>query len=117
MSTTAPIVLDTHQRVYRNKGSHRLIGIVADVTDVDKVRVHWADVDNTSSQDTPMSSLTAVTINSGATVVRGRTKPAQAISAGTPTFGVVTSISTMRTFNRRTSGPKQLVKLLNDCPH
>jgi hypothetical protein len=93
MSSTAPVLLTINQRVYRNKGSHRLIGIVADVIDGNNVRVHWADDERTSSKHTAITSLTAVTILDGATVVRGRIKPAYAMTARTPKLGVVTSIS------------------------
>jgi hypothetical protein len=84
MSVQAPVL---HQRVYRNKGNHRRIGLLTDV-DGDFVRVLWAH-ETASSGLTAYHGLTAVSIHVGATVTRGITYPAQPITALTPLFGVV----------------------------
>jgi hypothetical protein len=87
MSVQAPVL---HQRVYRNKGNHRRIGLLTDV-DGDFVRVLWAN-ETASSGLTAYHGLTAVSIHVGATVIRGITYPAEPITALTPLFGVVTNI-------------------------
>jgi hypothetical protein len=79
------------QRVYRNKGNHRHIGLVTAV-DHDHVRVLWTGAAKPRGYD--YRGLTVISIRQGATVVRGNTSPAQPISAlSSPLFGIVTNIS------------------------
>ena len=80
-----------HQRVYRNKGKHRHIGVITDVVG-DHVRVLWDGASQPSGL-TCCDGLTVVSIRHGATVVRGSTSPIQPITSESPAFGIVSDIS------------------------
>ena len=80
-----------HQRVYRNKGNHRCIGVVTEVLPDNWVRVLWSEASK-PSRKIVYSGLTVVSIQVNATVVRG-TSSRQLINPQYPLFGSVTEVA------------------------
>jgi hypothetical protein len=79
-----------HQRVYRNKGNHRRIGMITDVAG-DEVCVLWSGATKASAL-VPYHGLTVVTVRNGATVIL-TTAAAQPFTARFPLFGIVSNVN------------------------